>query len=487
MRVNTTWRWLTKNRPDHIKTGQKRRPATGIRRFVSGAVAILVALAVLGTGLFSDRTKLDSVKAANPPIKTIKFIKWEKQYEMPEEGFWGILMTDWSNEYYITRGDDWGNVEDHGKGWRLSNISFDPYISNEDTFYTRDLMNAPYFHYGGKDGGNKNARRYILEISNGPGKLVGAYLDYTGMQIQRNTSWSNADWMTIMDKKRANEKGIGSKVSNGDNIVFWNTSGNDTALKRGTDKNGYVAAHGVSSGGDDDWTATRWKVYRAKEVEYSCLYTWTMDKNQVWTVENDVILMDGATLTIPEGSVLCVKKGNFYVNGTIKCYGTIIVEDGGCMMPYMPQKKGGDFDIDGGSMVIMSGGRVYAGNPKGALKATENATFLMRNEANLVNYGILAASHVDIQNNCLVENHSGGNLLFGVALTAPGKFSGGKYAPGDNTGNIGLGLNTGSVGTGSSAVFMSYPGSGFWYPTTVTNNVKWKTYTYDSSGNVTVK
>ena len=452
------------------------------------AVALLAGITLLTVGLFSDMTKLKDVRAAGAPIRTIKFIKWTKLYEMPQNGFFGMLMFEWNGSYYFSSGNNWGAESSHGLSWTAVNINVDPYISTGDTFYTRGIMDVPYFHYGGTDGDNKNARKYILEFySNGKG--TGKYLDRSGgSHIQSNT-WSSADWMTIMDKKRADEKGIGSKVSNGENIIFWNISGNDAVLRKSIDTNGNGCFCGCGSGGDADWDSnSRFWVYGASEVEYSCIYgDWTMDNDQVYVAEDDLILMDGATMTIPEGSVLCV-KGSFFVNGTIKCHGTILVEDGGVMMPFTPKKKGGDIDIDGGTLAIMSGGRVYAGNPKGYLNATENAWFYVRNSGTVVNYGILAAGIADVGTNSVVENHAGGAILFGVVLKTPGSFLNTVKMTDSNLdkGAQTLGLvNGGGQIMRDTATYISYPGAGF-YAGSQSNRIYWQKVNYDSAGNMQV-
>ena len=451
-------------------------------RPIRTAVAVITVLAVLGTGLFADWAGIIKVHAADPPIRTIMFYKWDKLYEMPQGSFKGMLMTDWNGEYYFTNGDSWQKVDEHGFGWQLTNININPYMSTGDVFYTRTQMDTPYFHYSKNDGDNCNAPEYKIELFSN-GNRTKKYLDYTGYCIQTN-SFDSCDSVTVLDSKKAKEKGIGNKVKSGDNILFWNTSGNDTALKRGIDYTGKVAAHGVNSEGDDDWTATRWKIYRCVGKEYNCLYTWEMDKDQVWTVNGDVILMDGETFTIPEGSILCIKNGSFFVNGTIKCYGTILVEDGGFLIPYLPTKWGGYVDIDGGSLLVMSGGRVYAGNPKGYLNATQDAYFVVQNGGTVINYGVIAAGRVEIKENCLIENHIGGSLLWGLALTAPGKLVN-AYNPGDNTNNIGLGAHSGSIKTAASSVIKKYNGSNFWYPSSISSSISWKSYTVDKNGKVT--
>ena len=409
---------------EQTETGKRRDKATGAKgRFLKGMVALLTGLAVLCVGLFSDMTRIKDVRAAGAPIKTVKYIKWTKLYEMPQNGFFGMLMFEWGGNYYFSSGNSWGKESDHGPSWTAKNINVDPYISTGDVFYTKGIMDVPYFHYGGTDGDNKNARKYILEFYSG-GKATGRYLDRKGGSEIQSNDWSSADWMTIMDKKRADEKGIGGYVSNGDNIIFWNKSGNDAVLRKSTDTNGNGCFCGVGSGGDADWdTNSRFWVYGAAEVEYSCIYgNWTMDDEQVYVAEDDLILMDGATMTIPAGSVLCV-KGSFFVNGTIKCYGTILVEDGGRLIPFTPKKKGGDIDLDGGTLAVMSGGRVYGGNPKGYLNAAEDALLQARNGASIVNYGLLTAGRVQLASNSRVENHKNGLMFLGYPLATPGKFS----------------------------------------------------------------
>ena len=449
-------------------------------------IAIVMIFTVLFSGSINELTGVKKVWAAGAPLMKIDFVRWTKLYEMPKEDFYGLLMPDWNGEHYFTNGSDWGPVDGHGQGWRLTNITSDPYMNSGEVFYTKGLMNTPYFIYGGTDSDNNDARKYLMLLYSGDRNSTGKYVDYTGFQIQKN-SWDSSSWMTILDKKRAEEKGIGDKVVNGDNIIFWNTALNDTALKRELDLTGKLCAHGVSSEGDDTWTATRWQVYRATKIYYSCIYTWTIDKNQVWTVSDDVILMDGETLTIPENTVLCVKKGNFLVNGTIKCYGTMIVEDGAAVIPFMPKKKGGNIEIIGGNLLIMSGGRVYTGNPKGVLGATEDAMFTVENGGTVVNYGVLAAGHANIRDNCLVENHAGGTILLGVKMDRTNSFML-PYNPGDKISILGMArYYSGSIKASQSAAFKSYPGSYLLTPSSASDELKWKTYTYDTNGNVNIK
>jgi len=92
-----------------------------------------------------------------------------------------------------------------------------------------------------------------------------------------------------------------------------------------------------------------WECYRISNYTYTCINSnYTIGENQVYVADRDLFLSEGVKLTIPDGSVLCVKNGPFYVNGEIECSGTILVEDGGIIMPYE--------STSGGSRIVMKGG-----------------------------------------------------------------------------------------------------------------------------------
>lgn len=157
-------------------------------------------------------------------------------------------------------------------------------------------------------------------------------------------------------------------------------------------------------------TATDFLVYKIDSFTYTCINSnYTIGDNQVYVADKDLFLKEGVKLTIPDGSVLCVKNGPFYVNGEIECSGTILVEDGGIIMPYESTSGGSRIVMkEGGAMIIRSGGRVYAGCPKGSLGTQGDQGWLDMNAGStIINFGLLVAGQCNFKyGQATIENHT---------------------------------------------------------------------------------
>ena len=166
--------------------------------------------------------------------------------------------------------------------------------------------------------------------------------------------------------------------------------------------------------------ATNFLCYKIDSFPYTCINSnYQIGENQVYVADRDLILREGVKLTIPEGSVLCVKNGPFYVNGEIECSGTILVEDGGIIMP-MESTSGGSRIVmkEGGAMIIRSGGRVYAGCPKGSLWTQgDNGWLDMYAGSSIINFGLLIAGQCNFTyGQATIENHKGGAMFLGYTV-----------------------------------------------------------------------
>ena len=142
--------------------------------------------------------------------------------------------------------------------------------------------------------------------------------------------------------------------------------------------------------------------------------------------DRDLFLKEGVKLTIPEGSVLCVKNGPFYVNGEIECYGTILVEDGGIIMPYESEAGGSRIIMkEGGAMIIRKGGKVYAGCPKDSLWTKgDNGWLDMYEGSSIINFGLFVAGKCNFKyGQATIENHKGGRMYLGYSINNNGEYT----------------------------------------------------------------
>ena len=167
------------------------------------------------------------------------------------------------------------------------------------------------------------------------------------------------------------------------------------------------------------------RMYQVNSFTYTCINSnYTIGENQVYVADRDLFLREGVKLTIPEGSVLCVKNGPFYVNGEIECYGTILVEDGGIIMPYESTDAGSRIVMkEGGAMIIRSGGRVYAGCPKGSLWTQgDNGWLDMYAGSSIINFGLLVAGKCNFTyGQATIENHKGARMYLGYSVSNEGE------------------------------------------------------------------
>ena len=195
----------------------------------------------------------------------------------------------------------------------------------------------------------------------------------------------------------------------------WNLNNDDIwhALRQMTGYPGYAVSSSCGWGG----SYVEWKIYEITPYYFTCINSnYTIGENQVYVADRDLFLREDVKLTIPDGSVLCVKNGPFYVNGEIECYGTILVEDGGIIMPYDSTSGGSRIVMkEGGAMIIRSGGRVYAGCPKGSLKTQGTSGWLdMYAGSSIINFGLLIAGQCNFKyGQATIENHKGGKMFLG--------------------------------------------------------------------------
>ena len=424
---------------------------------------MLLGITVLdgGNAFFSNAAPTISAEPVGKETKivtgaTMKLIYWQRTSPGYNSAY-ALLMWKNGNDYYHSAYNEFSGVH-----WVGVNNNTNPYISNGDSFFTRDYIGAPYFHYQDKDGDNRNAARYKIEFQNKQNKLEGYYLYCDGDDIYRSKS---ADKWTVSVVTVRN--GFGCRR------IFYNrTAWYDTQL---VIRGGHISS--VEDSGD------YFEIYTASEKTYGAIADYTIRSGQVQRINNDVYQVDGTKLVIEEGAVLNV-CGNFYYNGEIEVRGTLIVQDNGFMIPFSPTKAGGKITLkDGGTLIVKPKGRVLAGLGKGQLNSTEHGVVNLEN-GNIINYGLVDICRINIGSKGMIENHSGGRMFLGYGISGSiGKFQN-SFDYKSTASYLGLNLTNGAVKTESGSVVRCFSGSGL----TVGNNVSASqpcvVYTYDSSGKV---
>lgn len=176
----------------------------------------------------------------------------------------------------------------------------------------------------------------------------------------------------------------------------------------------------------DDWQYY-FRIYTYRTVEYDAIVkSFTIGKGATYSIDRQLILNKGVTITVEDGGVLMVDR-QLLNNGNIvvKKGGTVIVNEGGYIMPFGKKVDGG-ITLDGGNLIIMDNAKVLCDEGTG--------TLLARNGATIVNRGaLLVGKALELRNNSYLKNESTGALVLGgiavrnrgaVYSVATDKFSG---------------------------------------------------------------
>ncbi|MCR5214890.1 MAG: hypothetical protein K6E10_10795 [Eubacterium sp.] len=140
----------------------------------------------------------------------------------------------------------------------------------------------------------------------------------------------------------------------------------------------------------------------------------TIDANENISNVEGAIIPNGEVITV-DGTL--VVSGNLINNGKIKINkgGLLLVKEGGCVSPYSDLAKGsGVIENDGGTIIIMEGGRIYCmttGSP--ADYTTTNSPLILTSGGTVINYGLLAVSKGMVGEGSKIEVRKNGGLFVG--------------------------------------------------------------------------
>ena len=420
------------------------------------AFAGTLILAAAAFGMSGDTSAVYGVDKNPDPNHTTTFIEWTRVKDLKDYkyGFYGFLAYD---NKYVTLGD-WYDSQGRYRSsswseqdglWYMQNKSDDPYIDltvgGGGTFVTKDTMNAPYFHYKGTDGDNYDSCKYAIQM-----KPCNKYVYTKAHTLHFTDGPDNLTFISDADVTRK-DRGAGNAMPSYTFKIFYNRSmAKDTFIDT-------YAGWTINCCGDSGWSkASSFKIYKATTKYYSVI-----DKDcsieKVFKIENDFLLKDGVTLTIPEGHVLTVTKGTFYVNGTINVEGTLLVQEGAKIIPFQPSGKGGQINLKGGTLIVMPKARVMIGLGKECLSATQNATCEFgakgSRQSLVVNHGLLAIGRVNMNDKTTIENHKGGRLFLGYNVRKYfRKFTNTNFGKDTSAGSLGLETHYGAFTPASTAV-----------------------------------
>ena len=384
---------------------------------------------LLGTAILLSVTLIQSHNTALADASSdafgmkIELYEWNRIYELPQNNFYGCFVWGPTDNHYFSGGRQIGgskNSDGIYDYWLGVKESTDPYLDfNKDTFITRDSHDPSYFRYKCARGEYFGyARVYSIELFpqiNEEMKKVCFVSTYKNA-IQAQTTQASWD---ILDYKHDN-RGVKTKnMKNASTVTakgcvrMMRYFGEEKCCPVYTNEN-YISVHKK-----DAWPDCDMMLFSVDKKTFNAMSDYTVPGGNIFRNQDSSFLLDGKTLTIPEGSVLSV-KGTFYYNGTIDCAGTIIVEEGARMLPYNPNMAAGGIKLhDGGTLIIMPKARVMAGLPSGTLNSKQDGWLEVGETGNkvscgtIINYGLLVSGNTKLSSNSTIEMHDGSKMFLG--------------------------------------------------------------------------
>ena len=371
-------------------------------------MAALAAVIVAMTGLSNHNTLTVRADDDLPAGRKFSCVEWNRVYkesDIKNQDFIGMLQFVEGGNCYYTADSSFSN-----KKWVCHNINRDPFICDgqeADSFLTSNFEGAPYFSSQGTDGDNGNSPRFKIYFCDFTSKKSnkGLYISTESLSAD-----SSPDKWTFLTQGSTSKRSVGY----GWWYIFYNRSWDrDSHLQY----SGNVIKAEKSSG----WPGHGFILLKGVSKNYAAIADFTVQRNQVLRVANDVFQLDNTTITVEDGAVLSI-AGKFLYNGSIDIKGTVIVQKNACMLPYLPSKDsarcGNIILRDGGTLIIMDGAKVIAGIPGGCLgtNTSTNGVFTGLN-GNVINFGMFCCGNSYFTKDFVFENHSGARIVLGVGNT----------------------------------------------------------------------
>ena len=256
----------------------------------------------------------------------------------------------------------------------------------------------PISGYTDAEGKSQDSPMFQIRFDVGRGKYI-----YFGNDHFEEDSGDALDYTTQLRLGKAHDEDI-----SGSFYIFRSMGGaafdwlvDDEYLTR---KNNRLD---VSNDNGSKYWEYPFRIYTYRPVEYDAVVkSFTIGKGATYSIDKQLIVDKGVTITVEDGGVLMVDRG-LLNNGKIvvKNGGTVIVNEGGYIMAY-DKNALGEITLNGGNMIIMDGGKVICDQSGGSLLAENGATILNR--------GLLMVGNMLIMNkNAVLKNESNAMLLLG--------------------------------------------------------------------------
>ena len=312
----------------------------------------------------------------------------------------------------------YGNTSSKGE-----NVTSDAYIQYEaDEFYTLNAEDCWQMMPTGKYGDHGT---YLFKMKSADGNY---WLDEQGNSNDILKFSRSADTFGFS---------VGDSSKGSSNYCHYTKNGFSMFLrdKDGSDAEWEIHNDTIKVDTDSDYDYDQYILYiNDYTLDNAQMGSHTLASGLTLQIKGDVILRDGAVLTIEPGAVLSI-EGNFFNNGTIENYGTVVVNENSTITFIDPDKpdtagtinnygseymcnlavKGGEMCGEG-NFIIMPGAKVLLpGFTEESIWAWItggiSAEFVLSGGANLVNFGLLAVPGTISLSNSSIRIEEGGYIV----------------------------------------------------------------------------
>lgn len=323
----------------------------GAKRVLSLSLACLMILTMI-PALTTDTSAgfEGNSNATDEALNLMTVYKWhrvQKQSDLPTDTTIKhpvLVMWKYGGKNYYCYDDGKSykkNKEDAIKGVVLEDTGYTPDPFNADasnnTFFTPDkLTNITMRMTGGTDGKNEDAKKAKFWFN---GSLITGYDDWDWEGNKDSASYDSwSIYTNDLDGEYHAPLSAEYPVQ-----IYCEMKGKDTGWRHSDD---YAYDEESST-----YSYGAFAMYWAEEIKVSAITApYTIRSGMVMNVDNGVILKEGVTLTVMPGGVLSI-EGQFYNNGTIRNYGTIVVQPNSCITGFLPQQEGAGSIINSGKKV----------------------------------------------------------------------------------------------------------------------------------------
>ena len=402
---------------------------SSVKRFMRYALCLVLTVSMLLGGIGELAGEAETITTADGLTTIWRWERVDSQDDLPTSngkytengetvGYAHpvLFLYSWNGGNYMVDGSN----RTSGDSFKFTRTTLaSGVIYGAKNFRTAENISHMTMKYAGVDTGNDNIKQYrfrLADAQDDTGAMVNLSLekDYWFQNTRSVSEYTNVGIVTY--------NSCDINVSVGRVKMFANISWAKDANIKIDDSNGNVFPERTITTSMGEFVMYVGYMERVSSVKSS----FTIGDGQVANYNGQIYIEPGVTITVNKGGVLSV-SGTLYNNGAIINNGGDIVVQKDAVIEQLTVGKGagGGMCLDGGDLVILSGGLVTTGSME---EYTNYRTqlgdgFVVRNGATITNFGTLVVgSESQLLSGATIDNRASGKIYFG--FRAASKYAG---------------------------------------------------------------